>query len=74
MSTKLELRDKNGILRCLVGKDMTRTLIRRYLGEWKDNSKGESCYHFKEKAVYGNHDIGIAIFPGDFINVEDSYS
>lgn len=74
MSTKLPLRSKEGTLRCMVGQDMTRTLIRRYLGEWKDNSQGESCYHFKEKGMYGNHDIGIAIFPGDYINVEDRYN
>lgn len=71
MSANLSLRNKDGILRCLVSRDMARQLISRYFGEWKDNDRGQSCYHFREQAIYGNVDIAIAIFPGDYINVED---
>lgn len=71
MSVKYLLRNKDGELRCAVGRDMCRTLIRRYLGEWEDDQNGQSLYVFKERAAYGNADITICIFPGDYINVED---
>lgn len=67
----LTLRDKDGIAMCLVSRSMARTLTKRYLGEWKNNSKGENMYVFREASMYGNSDVGILIFPGCYINTDD---
>lgn len=67
------LRNKNGVATCMVSRSMARNLISRYMGEWKDNTKGESMYVFRETATYGNTDIGILIFSGHYINVAETY-
>lgn len=71
MGIMLTLRNSQGHAQCVVSRQMARQLISRYMGEWKDNSEGQSLYIFREAATYGNNDIGILIFPGSYINVED---
>lgn len=69
----LVMRNKNGVAMVMISRNMARQLITRYLGEWSENKKGESIYTFRETAVYGNNEIGMMVFPGSYINVEDHH-
>lgn len=70
MTLKYNIRNKEGHLKSAVSPEIARRLVRQYMGEWTIKH-GESVYEFKERICFGNADIGIWIFPGSYLVMEE---
>lgn len=63
------IRNKEGYLTAVVSPMIARRLQRTYMGRWTTRD-GDSIWEFKESAVFGDGEIGLAIFPGSYIEMD----
>lgn len=67
--TRYAIRNKEGHAIATVSRSIVRRMQDIYFGQYTTRNN-KSIYEFREDGMFGNGDIGIAIYTGTFIELE----